>query len=106
MVKNVEQIAARLGAKVVCQVPDVGGGVFGMSRLAGIIQGLRSRRLPTPEPEWAHHPEIPMTRATQEALEKLAEMASTPERKVSPIQLAAQLLEQTVAQVLQESGAQ
>jgi len=33
MARDIEAIARRLGAKVVCQVPDVGGGAFGMARL-------------------------------------------------------------------------
>jgi hypothetical protein len=110
MAKNIEMIAKRLGAEVVCQVPDVGGGVFGMTRLAGIIQQLRLRLEPSKgqrpgrptDPQWVHHPKVPLTRLTQEALEKLAAVASTPERKVSPMQVAAQLLEQAVAQASAE----
>jgi hypothetical protein len=40
-----------------------------------------------------------MSDATQQALERLAEMASTPERHVNPMQLAAQLLEEAVRQL-------
>lgn len=111
MAKHIDKIAKRLGAEVVCQVPDVGGGVFGMTRLAGIIQALRTRLEPSQgqrpgrptDPQWVHHPKVPMTHSTQEALERLAEMASTSERKVSPMQVAAQLLEQAVAQVAGET---
>jgi hypothetical protein len=113
MAKNIDKIAKRLGAKVVAQVPDVGGGVFGMTRLAGIIQALRQRLEPSQgqrpgrptDPEWVHHPKVPMTKATQEMLERLAEQASTKERRVSPMQVAAQLLEQAISQVMHESGA-
>lgn len=111
MAKNIEKIARRLGAEVVCQVPDVGGGVFGMTRLAGIIQALRTRLEPSQgqrpgrptDPAWVHHPKVPMTQTTHELLEQLAEQASSSERKVSPMQVAAQLLEQVVAQVASES---
>jgi hypothetical protein len=44
MATDIEAIARRLGAKLVCQVPDVGGGVLCMARLAGIIAALRARR--------------------------------------------------------------
>ena len=105
MAKNIDKVAKRLGAEVICQVPDVGGGVFGMTRLAGIIQALRARLEPSQgqrpgrptDPRWVHHPKVPMTHTTQEALERLAELASTAERKVSPMQVAAQLLEEAVA---------
>src|SRR5262245_46740295 len=111
MAKDIDKIAKRLGAEVVCQVPDVGGGVFGMTRLAGIIQALRARLEPSQgqrpgrptDPALVHHRKVPMTRTTQEALERLAELASTSERKVSPMQVAAQLLEQAVAQASAET---
>ncbi len=112
MAKNIDKIAKRLGAEVVCQVPDVGGGVHGMTRLAGIIQALRARLEPSQgqrpgrptDPRWVHHPKVPMTQTTQEALERLEEMASTAERKVSPMQMAAQLLEHAVAQAAEAHG--
>lgn len=111
MANHINKIAKRLGAEVVCQVPEVGGGVLCMTRLAGIIQTLRQRLEPSQgqrpgrptDPTWVHHPKVPMTQSTQEALTRLAEMASTPQRKVSPMQVAAQLLEQAISQVGQES---
>ncbi len=39
------------------------------------------------------HPKVPMSRATVRRLFRLAEEASTSERKISPMQLAAQILE-------------
>jgi hypothetical protein len=32
--KNIEKIAAGLGAEIIGQIPDVGGGAFGAARLA------------------------------------------------------------------------
>ena len=40
-----------------------------------------------------------MSEATEQKLARLAERASTPGRKVSPMQMAAQLLEEVVAQL-------
>jgi len=40
-----------------------------------------------------------MSQATEEKLRKLAELASAPERKVSPMQMAAHLLETALAEV-------
>jgi hypothetical protein len=46
MARNIDTNARRLGAKVIAQVPDVGGGAFGAARLARIIDQLRSRLVP------------------------------------------------------------
>lgn len=46
MVKNIEEIAERLGAERVGQVPDVGGGAYGAARLARIIETLQARLVP------------------------------------------------------------
>lgn len=104
MAKNREKLAALLGAKIVGQVPDVGGGAFGMARLAHVLherltpsRGERPGR-PT-NPDWVHRPKVPMSDATIHLLAEIAEAMSTPERKVSPMQVAAQLLEEAVSQV-------
>ena len=102
MAKNREQLAALLGAKIVGEVPDVGGGAFGMARLARLLhqrltpgRGERPGR-PT-NPDWVIRPKVPMSAATAEKLAELAEAMSTSERKVSPMQVAAHLLEEAVA---------
>jgi hypothetical protein len=101
MAKNIRRIAGRLGAKVVTRLPDVGGGAFGAARLAAIVETLRRRLVPgqgrragrPTDPNWVHHPKVPMSEATERLLTRLAEQASTSARKVSPMQLAAQILE-------------
>ncbi len=105
MAKNCERIAAALGAKVVVRVPHTGGGAFGAARLARIVaniqarlepgQGLRPGR-PT-DASWTQHPKVPMSDATRQRLARLAEQSSVGGRKVSPMQIAAQLLEEAVA---------
>jgi hypothetical protein len=104
MAKNREKLAELLGAKIVGQIPDVGGGAFGMARLAHLLhqrltpsQGERPGR-PT-DPDWAVRPKVPMSQATARKLAQIAEAMSTPERKVSPMQVAAQLLEEAVGRV-------
>lgn len=102
MAKNREKLAALLGAKIVGEVPDVGGGAFGMARLAHFLhQRLRPSKGERPgrptNPNWVIRPKVPMSEATAEKLAQLAEVLSTAERKVSPMQVAAQLLEQAVA---------
>jgi hypothetical protein len=106
-----QHLAELLGAKVVGEVPDVGGGPFGMARLAHLMhrrltpsQGERPGR-PT-DVTWACRPKVPMSAATRRRLAELAAAMSTPERRVSPMQLAAQLLELAVneAQVPTTTG--
>src|SRR5262245_1366983 len=105
MARNVDTIASRLGAKVVGEVPEVGGGAFGAARLAAIVGQLRSRLVPSrgrragrpTDARWVRRPKVPMSEATQRRLARLAEQASTEGRKISPMQLAAQILESAVA---------
>src|SRR5271167_1032584 len=101
MAKSTDRIAAGLGAKVVGKVPHTGGGAFGAARLARIVadiqarlepgQGLRPGR-PT-DASWVRHPKVPMSEATRQRLTRLAEQSSIGGRKVSPMQIAAQILE-------------
>jgi hypothetical protein len=104
MPKDPQEFADLLGAKIVGEVPDVGGGPFGMARLAHIMhqrltpsQGERPGR-PT-DSTWASRPKVPMSEVTRQRLVAIAEAMSTPERQVSPMQVAAQLLEEAVTRV-------
>ena len=104
MAKDVNKIAEALGAKVVGEVPDTGGGAFGMSRLASLLrtrlepgQGRRPGR--PSDPLWVLQRKVPMSEETLERLTQLAESISTAERKVSPMQVAAQLLEDSLDRV-------
>lgn len=64
-------------------------------------QGQRPGR-PT-NPNWDTYRKIPMSAETLTQLESVAEAVSSPERRVSPMQVAAVLLEQAVAGVDSES---
>ena len=107
MARNIQIVADKLGAGVVARVPEVGGGAFGAARLAQIFELLRSRlepgqgkRLGRPtDSAWVHHPKVPMSAATEKKLARLAERASGNGRRVSPMQMAAQLLEEVVANI-------
>jgi hypothetical protein len=46
MAKNVDRVAAGLGAKIVAPVPDTGGGAFGAARLARIVAAIHARLEP------------------------------------------------------------
>jgi hypothetical protein len=105
MAHNIDAIAGKLGAKVVGRVPDTGGGAFGAARLARAVATLQSRLQPAQglrpgrptDPTWVESPKIPMSEETARKLARLAERASSSGRKVSPMQMAAQLLEDAVA---------
>jgi hypothetical protein len=104
MAKNIDTIAGRIGAKRIAQVPEVGG-AFGAARLARIIKQLQSRLVPgqgrragrPTDAKWVRHPKVPMSEATARRLNRLAEEASASGRKISPMQLAAQILEDALA---------
>jgi hypothetical protein len=106
MAKKLEKIADLLGATVVEELPDVGGGAFGAARLARLVAALQTRLEPSEgrrpgrptDASWVHHSKVPMSDETMDKLVRLAQRASTPERRVSPMQVAAQLLEDAVAQ--------
>jgi hypothetical protein len=101
MVKNIEGIAAGIGAKMVGKVPATGGGAFGAARLAKIVAAMQVRLVPgqgrrpgrPTDANWVRHPKVPMSDATRQRLSRLAEELSTEGRKVSPMQVAAQILE-------------
>jgi hypothetical protein len=104
MAKNRQKLAKLLGARIVGRVPDVGGGAFGMARLANILHerltpsaGERPGR-PT-DPSWTSRPKVPMSAATKNILRKAAEKASTDGRKVTAMQVAAHLLEEAAKQL-------
>jgi hypothetical protein len=102
MAKKIKKLAKLLGAENVGKVPNVGGGAFGAARLAHIMaarlepgEGDRPGR-PT-VPTWTRRPKVPMSETTEKKLALLARIASGKKRKVSPMQIAAQLLEEAFA---------
>jgi hypothetical protein len=105
MAKNIHKLAESLGATVLGEIPETGGGAFGAARMAQIFASLQARLEPgqgrrkgrPTDANWTHHPKVPMNKATERKLVQLAARASTPERKVSPMQVAAQLLEEALA---------
>jgi hypothetical protein len=105
MARNIKRIAEGLGAQVIDAVPDTGGGAFGAARLARIVESLQVRLVPgqgkragrPSDPGWVRHPKVPMSEATRRRLSLLAERASAGGRKVSPMQIAAQILEDAVS---------
>ncbi len=107
MAKNIESIADRLGAKMSGQVEETGGGAFGAARIARIVESMQARLVPAQgrrpgrptDASWVRHPKVPMSEATRQRLTRLAEQSSGGGRKVSPMQIAAQILEEALAGV-------
>lgn len=82
-------------------ISDWQNGPFRVARLAEVVrsrlkpsQGLRPGR-PSDE-SWVHRPKVPMTQETVDKLTILADEISTADRKVTPMQVAGQLLEQAL----------
>ena len=102
MAKNVERLAAKLGATIVGKVPKYSPGAFGIAVLA---RELRSRLEPgqgrrpgrPSNPAWEKRPKVPMSSETEKRLAELARLLSDDQRQVSPMQVAAQLLEEATA---------
>lgn len=110
MDKRIAGIARQMGAKHVGTLPAVGGGAFGMARLAQLLHerltpsaGKRPGR-PT-NGTWTEQRKVPMSAETLSALQQLSARLSSPQRKVSPMQLAAQLLEDCVVKVAAKGAA-
>jgi hypothetical protein len=107
MPKNIQKIAKLLGAELAGQVPETCGGAFGASRLGRIVSELQGRLKPSEgkrpgrptDPSWVRSPKVPMSRKTETKLAELAERASKTGRRVSPMQLAAKLLEDALARL-------
>lgn len=102
MVRKIEDLAAKLGAEVVGKVPEYSAGAFGVAQLAhnlrGRLEPSRGKRPGRPsDPRWSKRSKVPLAVETEERLEKLARLLSDEHRKVSPMQVAAQLLEDAAA---------
>jgi hypothetical protein len=104
MDKRIARIAKDIGAKHRGHLPAVGGGAFGMAQIAQLLHerlapsaGKRPGR-PTND-RWTEHPKVPMSSDTLASLREISAQLSSEERKVSPMQLAAQLLEESVVRI-------
>jgi len=102
MPKDIDSIAKKLGATVVGTVPDYSAGAFGVSILAKTLRDRlepgRGKRPGRPSNRrWTKRSKVPMAIETQARLKRLAKMLSDDDRQVTPMQVAAQLLEETTA---------
>jgi hypothetical protein len=108
MAKNIDALARRLGAEVIGQVPVYTAGAFGVASLAKVLrerlQPSKGKRPGRPSnPAWVHRPKVPMAPETEERLKELATLLSDEDRQVTPMQVAAQLLEEAAASYIPRS---
>jgi hypothetical protein len=109
MAKNIEALAQKLGATVVGTVPEYTAGAFGIATLANT---LRQRLEPSVGKRpgrpsyaaWSKRPKVPMAPETEERLKELSHLLSEGERQVSPMQVAALILEQATASYFQPAA--
>ena len=102
MAIDIESLAGKLGATFVGTVPDYSAGAFGVAQLA---KTLRDRLQPSAGKRpgrpshsgWSKRSKVPMGPQTEERLKLIARLLSDEDRKVSPMQVAAQILEEATA---------
>ena len=87
------------------KLPATGGGAFGAARVARIVEMMQARLKPgqsrrpgrPTDANRVRHPKVPMSEASRQRLARLAEESSRSGRKVSPMQIAAQILEDALS---------
>jgi hypothetical protein len=99
---KIEDLAEKLGAEVVGTVPDHSAGAFGVAKLGKTLRerlepGHGKRPGRPSNPRWSKRSKVPLAAETEERLERLAHLLSDEHRKISPMQVAAQILEEGTA---------
>lgn len=102
MTANIDRLAKKLGAELVATVPEYSAGAFGVAKLAHTLRARlepgRGKRPGRPSnPRWTKRSKVPLAAETEARLEELARLLSDEHRKVSPMQVAAQVLEEATA---------
>ena len=85
MTKELEEIARAMGAKIVGEIPDVGGGAFGAARLARVYQqrSEQARGPQAPESAPGRLLEIRISERLAQGLESLGNVLREGERSHS-----------------------
>lgn len=99
---KIQDLATKLGAELVGTVPEYSAGAFGVAKLARTLRERlepgRGKRPGRPSvAHWSKRSKIPLAAETEDRLEQLARLLSDEHRKVSPMQVAAQILEEATA---------
>lgn len=108
---KIEEIATKLGAEVIGTVPEYSAGAFGVAQLARTLRARlepgRGKRPGRPsDPHWSKRSKVPLAAETEDRLEQLARLLSDEHRKVSPMQVAAQILEEGTARYFSHAARQ
>lgn len=85
------RIAELLGAKVIGQTPEVGGGAFGAARLGELFVRMTQRHRRNCVSV------IPLTEAVEAKLARLADKATASGHPITPSELGARLLAEALA---------
>jgi hypothetical protein len=102
MPDDIEEIAKLLGANIVGEVPDVGGGAFAAAHLGKLYQN-RMEEIRNQSGNIAKkNLELPVNEGMIRALDCLAGLLSTPDKIITSAQLAAGLLKGAAIQILNE----
>lgn len=109
MDSKIQDLATKLGAEVVGTVPEYSAGAFGVAQLARTLRARlepgRGKRPGRPsDPHWSKRSKVPLAAETEDRLEALARLLSDEHRKVSPMQVAAQILEEATASYFPQAG--
>jgi len=107
MATNIDKIARLLGAEIVEQVPETGPGLLGAYRIADQVSRLQFARSSITSQNVhrqvsldRQNRQLSLSEATFDKLEVLAKKTSVGSEPISPVELAAQLLEAAVDQGL------
>lgn len=110
MAKSIEDLAKLMGATIVAQLPDVGGGMPGAAFYAEFFRRRQEelRRIDgqQPEPPAAHILEIRLDAPLREGLELLADYFGPPESKIAIQDLALLLVHQSALHLLERAAKQ
>jgi len=111
MDRKIEEISRKLGAEVIGTVPEYSAGAFGVAKLARTLRQRlepgRGKRPGRPSvSHWSKRSKVPLAAETEDRLEQLARLLSDEHRKVSPMQVAAQILEEATASYFSHAAPQ
>ncbi|MEM9754043.1 MAG: hypothetical protein AAF916_11760 [Planctomycetota bacterium] len=105
MAKKTKQIAEKLGATIKGKLATgPGGGAFGAARITALAAEFQARLQPgtgerpgrPTDPSWNQYGRLPMSESTAAKLKDMADAVSENGRKVTPMQVAARLVEKAL----------
>lgn len=112
MAENIDRIIKKLGAKRLGRLSKMSKIKAGIKGIIQLSETLRTRLKSSPyrrsgrptDKSWVKRPKVPMSEATFDTLTRLSDEISCERRKVSPMQVAAELLESAAFRQLRKRG--